>query len=246
MSKSRPPLSGGRLFDIPPGKFYVPNITSDSETGLGKVSDAAIARALRYNVGHDGRALLPFMTKQGMSDDDLVAVVSYLRSQAPVNHLVPAHQLNLLGRVVKATVLANPAGPKTPPPPTAPHGATVENGRYLVDMADCGGCHTQQDMRTGAQIGPTLGGSTGFDEDSTGSWSPPNITKGGRLAALNESTFVARFRAGRAYPSSPMPWQFFQRLDEQDLRAIYQYLVTLPPSTQDVGPVFVKKEKKAS
>jgi len=240
------PLSGGQLFDIPPGKFYVPNITSDMETGLGKASDAAIARALRYNVGHDGRALLPFMSKQGMSDDDLEAVVSYLRSMPPVHHLVPAHQYTLLGKVVKATVLANPVGPKTPPPPTAPHGVTVENGRYLVDMADCGGCHTRRDMKTGAEIGPALGGATEFEGDSTGTWSPPNITKGGRLGAWNESTFVARFRAGRAYPKSPMPWQFFQRLDEQDLRAIYQYLVTLPPSSQDVGPAFVKKEKKTS
>ena len=241
------PLSGGLLFDIPPGKFYVPNITSDSATGLGKASDAAIARALRYNVGHDGRALLPFMSKQGMADDDLVAVVSYLRSQPAVHHLVPAHQYTLLGKVVKATVLANPVGPKTPAPPTAPRGATVENGRYLVDMADCGGCHTQRDMKTGAAIGPTLGGATDFEGDSTGTWSPPNITKGGKLAAWDESTFVARFRAGRAYPKSPMPWQFFQRLDEQDLRAIYKYLVTLPPSTQDVGPAFVvKKEKQAS
>jgi mono/diheme cytochrome c family protein len=239
------PLSGGNVFDIPPGKFYVPNITSDPQTGLGKASDAAIARALRYNVGHDGRALLPFMNKQGMADDDLVAVVSYLRSQPPISHMVPAHQYTLLGKVVKATVLANPVGPKSPPPPTAPRGASVENGRYLAEvMADCGSCHTQRDMRTGALIGPPLGGATGFQGDSTGSWSPPNITKGGRLATLDEDAFVARMRAGRAIPHSPMPWQFFQKLDEQDLRAIYRYLVSLPPSTQDVGPPFVKKEPK--
>jgi hypothetical protein len=41
-------------------------------------------------VGHDGRALLPFMEMQGLSDDDLLAVVSYLRNQAPVRNAVPA------------------------------------------------------------------------------------------------------------------------------------------------------------
>lgn len=241
------PLSGGRLFDIPPGKFRVPNITSDSATGLGKASDAAIARALRYGVGTDGRALLPFMNKQGMADDDLVAVVSYLRSQPPVHHLVPAHQYTLLGKVVKATVLANPVSAKSPPPPTAPRGATIENGRYLVEvMADCGGCHTQLDMKTGAAIGPALGGATGFEGDSTGTWSPPNITRGGRLASLDEDAFVARIRAGRAIPGSPMPWQAFQKIDEQDLRAIYRYIASLPPISRDVGPPFVKKEPKKS
>ena len=70
------PLSGGYVFDIPPGKFYVRNLTPDPETGLGNVPDSAIARALRYGVGHDGRALLPFMEMQGLSDDDLQAVVS--------------------------------------------------------------------------------------------------------------------------------------------------------------------------
>ena len=48
-------LSGGYVFEIPPGKFYVRNLTPDPETGLGNVPDSAIARALRYGVGHDGR-----------------------------------------------------------------------------------------------------------------------------------------------------------------------------------------------
>src|SRR5262245_55361246 len=95
------PLSGGYVFDIPPGKFYPRNLTPEPETGLGNVSDSAIARALRFGVGHDGRALLPFMEMQGLSDDDLVAVVSYLRSVPPVKNPVPPHYFNLLGKVVK-------------------------------------------------------------------------------------------------------------------------------------------------
>src|SRR4029077_15776614 len=55
------PLSGGFVFDIPPGKIYARNLTPDAETGLGNVPDRAVARALRLGVGHDGRALLPFM-----------------------------------------------------------------------------------------------------------------------------------------------------------------------------------------
>src|SRR6185436_15944093 len=107
--------------------------TPDAETGLGKVSDKAIARALRYGVGHDGRALLPFMEMQGLSDDDLQAVVSYLRTQAPVRNPVPPHHYTLLGKVVRATVLAKPVGPSAPTPSRAARGASVETGRYLSE-----------------------------------------------------------------------------------------------------------------
>src|SRR4030095_10368399 len=53
------PISGGFLSAIPPRTTNTRTLTADSVTGWGKVSDRAIARALRYGVGHDGRALLP-------------------------------------------------------------------------------------------------------------------------------------------------------------------------------------------
>ena len=244
------PLSGGFVFDIPPGQFYVRNLTPDAETGLGKVSDKAIARALRYGVGHDGRALLPFMEMQGLSDDDLQAVVSYLRTQAPVRNPVPPHQYSLLGKVVRATVLAKPVGPSAPPPSRAPRGASVETGRYLSEsVALCWACHTQRSQVTGAITGPRYGGTTGFTEsdDPGRSWSPPNITSDpetGRLGRMTEDQFVARFRQGRVIPGSPMPWQGFSRLAEDDLRAIYRYLKTVPPVKNDVGPPFVETAKR--
>src|SRR6185369_11691405 len=139
------PLVGGWLFDIPPGKFYTRNLTPDKETGLGDVPDKAIARALRYGVGHDGRALLPFMEMQGLSDDDLLAVVSYLRSIPPARNPVPNHQYTILGKVIKATLLANPVGPSAPPPVRAPHGLSVDTGRYIVENVSlCWACHTQR------------------------------------------------------------------------------------------------------
>ena len=244
------PLSGGFVFDIPPGRFYTWNLTPDEETGLGKVSDGAIARALRSGVGHDGRALLPFMEMQGLSDDDLQAVVSYLRTQAPVRNPVPAHHYTLLGKVVKATALAKPVGPSATPPVRAPRGASVETGRYLAEsVALCWACHTERSQMTGAVTGPRFGGTTGFTEtdDPTHSWSPPNITSDpetGRLGKLTEDQFVARFRQGRVIPGSPMPWQAFSRMADEDLRAIYRYLKTVPPVKRDVGPAVVNVSKK--
>ena len=98
-------------------------------------------------------------------------------------------------------------------------------------------------MRTGALIGQPLAGTTDFDSTPERSWSPPNITSGGRLATLSEDQFVARMQAGRAIPHSPMPWQGFQQMSDEDLRAVYRYLMTVPKSTQDVGPPMVPKTK---
>lgn len=246
----RLPLSGGFHWDIPPGKFYARNITPDSATGIGALSDATIARALRHGVGHDGRALLPFMEMQGLSDEDLTAVISYLRRQAPVRHLVPAHEYTLLGKVVRATLLANPVGPSGTPPKVSPRGATVENGRYLAESVSlCWACHTQRDMVSGKLVGPRYAGATGFTEASDPGhvWSPPNLTKDpatGVLGRLSEDQFVARFRAGRVLPGSPMPWEHFSRMTEDDLRAIYRFLATLPAVRRDVGPAVQAVAKK--
>ena len=207
------------------------------------------------------------MELQGLSDDDLVAVISYLRSQSAVRHPVPAHRYTLLGRVVRATVLAHPVGPPETPPAVSPRGATLENGRYLVESAAlCWACHTQRSKASGKLTGPRYGGATGMVEsfDPHRAWAAPNITADpetgrlaamtedqfvelqpegdletllvNRLAAMTEDQFVARFRAGRLLPGSPMPWPGYQRMAEDDLRAMYRYLKTVPTVRRDVGP----------
>ena len=145
-----------------------------------------------------------------------------------------------------ATALANPVGPKEAPTQASPHGATVETGRYLAEsVTNCWACHTQRDMKTGALVGPRFGGAHMADDNNPKRmWAPPNLTNDpatGRLAKLSEEEFVARFRQGRVLPGSPMPWQGFRNMDEDDLRAIYRYLKSLPPVANDVGPPYVDK-----
>ena len=244
------PLSGGFEFKLPLGVVRVPNITPDTETGIGAFSDAAIAQALRHGIGHDGRALLPFMEFQEMSDEDLVAVVSYLRTQAPVSNAVAKHEWNLLGKVIKATALAEPKPGAEPAPGVTPRGATVENGRYLVNgVALCFACHSKRSLQDGSFIGPKLAGTNDFvdEKDPTIHWAPANLTpdpETGRTGQWTEDEFVTRFRAGRTIPGSPMPWQSFGRMDEHDLRAMYRYLKTVPPVKNDVGPPFTKVEAR--
>src|SRR5215217_7568927 len=81
-----PILAGGNKFDLPFGTFFTRNLTPDKETGVGNLTDGEIARVLRYSVKKNGETVLPFMPFQNMSDDDLTAIVSYLRSLKPVKN----------------------------------------------------------------------------------------------------------------------------------------------------------------
>lgn len=230
---ARPAFSGGGSFEIPPGTIYIPNITPDSATGIGLLSDSAIARILRYGVRPDGRAAIPFMEYHEMSDADLVAVISFMRAQRPVRNKVPDHKLNLLGKAVMAFVM-KPIGPSGTPPRESPAPApTIERGAYLVTaVANCAGCHSKRSMVTGAYVGPRLAGGDSMETSGTPPIKlvPPNISSVGRAGQWTEDEFVARFRAGERIPGSPMPWQAFRRISDVDVRAIYRYLKTVRAS----------------
>lgn len=75
-----------------PGVVYPSNITPDEETGIGKWSDTQIANAIRAGVGrHGGRriATMPWQAYAKMTEDDVDAIVAYLRSIKPIKHKVP-------------------------------------------------------------------------------------------------------------------------------------------------------------
>lgn len=76
-----------------PGVVYPPNITPDENTGIGLWTDAQIAAAIRDGIGrHGGRRLLtmPWQGYSRLTDDDVEAIVAYLRSIEPVEHRVPS------------------------------------------------------------------------------------------------------------------------------------------------------------
>jgi mono/diheme cytochrome c family protein len=238
----QPPLAGGFVFKLPVGTFRTPNLTPDSATGIGGVSDGAIARMLRQGIRTDGRAAVPFMNYQDLSEADLVAIISFLRSQPSVQRAVPPHDVNLLGKAVLAFVI-KPIGPTaTPPAVSPPPGPTVERGAYLVNaVGECAGCHTQRSFVDGSYTGPRLAGGAPMEADGAPGFVvvPPNLSpdpKTGRITAWTEDQFVARFRQGKLIPQSIMPWGAFGRMTDDDLRAIYRYLRTVPPVDHETGP----------
>lgn len=73
-------LTGAVAFNLPVGTIYSKNITPDKATGIGNYNDAEIARSLRYGVHPDGTAVYDFMPFHNLSDEDLRAVISWLRA----------------------------------------------------------------------------------------------------------------------------------------------------------------------
>ncbi|MCB9245932.1 MAG: cytochrome c [Flavobacteriales bacterium] len=231
------PMSGGLEFEIPGfGTFRTPNITPDAETGIGKLSDAEIARAIRYGVSHKGKAMVPFMSFQGMSDTDLACVIGYLRSLEPVSHKVEDHEFGFIGKALLAFGLMKPVGPKDTPEKFVEPDTTEAYGRYLVyQMGNCQPCHTEVDMATMQPKGPELAGKGAFPADKLTkgySFLSPNLTpdpETGVLADWTETHFIERFKQGRVHEGSPMPWESFQNLEELELKAIYRFLMAQKP-----------------
>lgn len=235
------PLSGGWELDIPPGIFRAPNITPDMETGIGKLTDGEIARIMRYMVGPDGRCIMPFMPFAEMSDADLTAVISFLRSQPPVKHEVKRSEYKFLGKAVMAFGLIKPEGAKATPPASVVMDSTAGYGKYLANyVTNCVGCHTNRDMKTGAFLGEPFAGGAAFPPDAFSegrAFVAPNITphKGtGVMTDWSEEAFISRFRAGRLQKGSPMPWGSFSRINDLELKAIYRYLMSLEPVNNPV------------
>jgi mono/diheme cytochrome c family protein len=219
------PLTGGVSFDLPVGKIYSKNITPDKETGIGEFTDAEIARALRYGVHPDGTAVYDFMPFHNTSDEDLTAIISYLRVQNPVRNEIPKNKLNVLGNIIKAFMI-KPVGPNEEVPKTIPRDTTAAYGKYLaVSVAECNGCHTKRNL-AGVFTGEPFAGGNDIDGFIT-----PNLTpdSSGRIFNWSKQNFIDRFRMGKFYPNSPMPWNSFKRMTDEELTAIYSYLRSVKP-----------------
>ena len=142
--------AGGRKYDGPFGTVYSSNITPDPDTGIGKWTDDQIIAAIRSGRRPNGERLIPvhpYTTFNGMAEEDLRALVAYLRSVPPVRRQNTPKKITMpmFESVFLPTWLAAFA-PREAPPPTAPT-AGVARGEYLVRaVGHCGECHTPRGM----------------------------------------------------------------------------------------------------
>ena len=227
------PLSGGTEFkDWRLGTIRAANLTPDSATGLGTWTEVDIVRALRDGQRKNGRILAPVMPYEWlnrMSDVDAFAVARYLKSLSPVHNEV-RQSPNLVFKV--ARLFMKPKAPVAVISP--PRGPTAAYGRYLADqVALCAHCHT-----------PRSGIRDRYDDKLAyaGDAKPPkefpvnpsNITPDSAtgIGRWTEEDFLRTMRTG-VDPAGDtlhpiMPWRAIRRMTDDDLRAMYLYLRTVP------------------
>jgi cytochrome c553 len=216
------PLSGSKdnfVAGGPPiGVLYAPNLTPGGP--LKDWTDAQVARAIREGVDKDGRPLIimPSQVFHNMSDKDVQAVITFLRSQPAVDRSVPPKNLNLLAAFFFGTGLfPTSAQPPLTQPVNAPQAGTPAHGKYLVDISGCRDCH-----------GENLTGSSG-------GFGPAGPSIATLVPQWSEGEFLNTIRtgvdpAGHQLNPDNMPWKVYSAMySDQELADIYQYLHTLPP-----------------
>lgn len=226
------PLSGTDFaykFDFPPlGTLYAPNLTPGGD--IDDWTDGEVIRAIREGIHKNGRSLLimPSNIARNLSDEDVQAIVAYLRSQPPTGDPTPANQFNLLG-----ALFLNLADFRTAQSPvgsvTAPRPGTAEYGKYMVDILGCRECHGDQlqGKVENGQPGPTPG---------------PNLTL--IVPEWTEEEFMTFFNTGQlpgggtvptltlpsGFTEPRMPWNIVRAATtDEELQAMYTYLHSLPP-----------------
>jgi mono/diheme cytochrome c family protein len=250
------PLRGGVRFEMGPmGALSTANLTPDSATGIGRYTDRQLFRMMRHNLKPDGTAslwvLMPFFM---MADEDLVAIVSYLRSQPAVRNEVEPPRYTAMGKALRSVMPAFKPRLDHAAPVTAPTSApTKERGEYLARyVANCVGCHTNHDIKTMQFIGPEFAGGANFptppgtpgsEEGLT--FRSPNLTPDptGVLVRIgSKDAWIRRFRQGRVYKGSPMHWGPFSRMSDVDLEALWLFFNSLAPVPNDVGQTAFRAE----
>ena len=212
-------LGGQMWVDAPAfGRLAGSNLTP-GRGGIGDRSDADLERALRHAVGRDRRPLvfMPSEAFAALSDEDLAAILGYLRTLPPVDRELPeprvgpvARALYLLGNLplLPVTLIDHSASQ-----PYRVPAVSAEYGEYLATIGGCRGCH-----------GLALAGDANPDA--------PDITVG-RIGGWTEQDFFTALRQGKRTDGSvmdpaKMPWVRSGLMTDDEIRAVWLYLRSLP------------------
>jgi hypothetical protein len=241
-ASGEPPVPGrlgsGRDFGVIPdfpGHIRAPNLTPDPETGIAAWTDGELLRAIREGVSKNGRPLFPMMPYgaygRALSDDDALAMVSYLRTLAPIKNDAGRTELNF---PVSMFVRAAPAPLQKSPPPPPPESEPLARGQWLLTMCSCHDCHDSVNGHREPIAGKALAGdvpmpvagkgivySANISSDPAtgiGSYSDEDV-----LRALNEG----KGKSGRTLYA--MPWRYYSGMTEADKHALILALRKAPP-----------------
>ncbi len=215
------------------------------------LSDGKIARAIRTGVLHDGRLSVLMNGFGKIGDRDVAAILGYMRSRPPVfeptphEAVQPRTKLTLTGAMI-LTYVAKIGVDRPLTVPVPEKAPDVAYGRYMTEVLDCGGCHTdgfESDKSTGPKA---FAGGFELTEPATGlkiytkNITPDDETGIGRWSVDDFERAIAGGVAPNGHViRKPMPQ--FARLDHTDATAIYTYLRTVPkvhrPNTPGGSPL---------
>jgi len=213
------------------GTIWSSNITPDPETGIGRWSEAAFARAMRKGVSREGRQLFPAFPYQHfelISDEDLRALYAYLMTRPPVRQEQRRPQLPfpLNWRPLQAGwkllfVREGQFGPVTG------KDAQWNRGAYLAEgLAHCSACHSPRNRLGAEKTGEARYAGAAIDQ-----WyAPPLDARNHAPVPWSEGELFTYLRHGAtalhgtaAGPMSPVVHDGLARLPDEDLRAIAAY-----------------------
>jgi mono/diheme cytochrome c family protein len=217
---------GGQPFIDDPafGKVHATNLTRG---GIGAAyTDADWERAVRHGKAPDGRRLviMPSNEFQFLSDEDLGAIVAYLRSVPAVVRESPLPKVGPVARALYAGGILSllPADVVThanAPVPAVPVDSTVEYGDYLSKVG-CSGCH-------GAGYGGGKIPGTPPDFPVTANLTPTGI------GHYTFEQFAHVLRTGERPDGSKlhpmMPIAATKLMTDVEVAATWKYLRSLPP-----------------
>ncbi|MGI9291312.1 MAG: hypothetical protein ACR2QG_08550 [Gammaproteobacteria bacterium] len=220
-----------------PGRICFRNISSDPEAGVGAWSDGELWRAIREGIGRHDQALFPIMPYfiyNSLSNNDTKAVITYLRTLAPVNRALPETEITFPTSLF-IRFLPRPVYEEVPDPDQL---NTVRYGAYLARVARCEFCHSPRNNRNRLpEEGLEFSGGVEF-QGNNGLFMSTNLTPHETgLGDMSRTEFIALFRNREGAMEGNvdiMPWSYFSGMTDDDLGAIYDFLQSLPSlSTAD-------------
>lgn len=232
-----------------PGTIYAYNITP---AGVGNWTDGELIRAITQGVTKDNKALFPIMPYMGfnhLSKTDLYSIVAYLRTLKSIENKIPERHLTFPMNFIVKTIPPKTYTP-APEPDTSDH---LAYGKYLVTIAGCADCHTQQVKGQFVEKMAFAGGFvfnlpwgtvrsaniTPDDETGIGKWSKEQFINFFK-SFVPDSVNNMPVKPGTF--NTIMPISQYAGMTREDLGDIYTYLRTLKPVNNKVSKFTPKKD----
>lgn len=220
-------MAGGMPFEEPVFTAYASNLTPDRNTGIGTWTDAQLKRAIREGVRPDGSIIgppMPIGLYRGLSDNDLNAIVAYLRALPAVANAVPKSQYKI--------PLPPSYGPPVGSVPEVPRSNALAYGAYLAGpLGHCVECHSTPGANGVPDLVNKLGAGGMVFNGPWGQSVASNITPTAleRYSDAQLKTLITTgVRPDGSKLKPPMGTAYYARMNDPDLSALIAYLRSLP------------------